>query len=184
MRTPNFANYPNYFLIITAACIFLILILGVGLVFPKNKELTILKASIENKQKMLQQEKEYFLGISQAKVELENYSEVLSKIDSALPDNPSMPSLLNFLQKASSQSGLVLKSISPFTISSSKESTSVNIKQVQISLTVVGSYSSFKNFISILEKSARLIEIENVSFTSSKEGDLFNFNLRVKTHSY
>jgi len=42
---------------------------------------------------------------------------------------------------------------------------------------------SFKNFLYILEKSARMIDIESFSFTGpEKEKDIINFNIKIKAH--
>ena len=40
-------------------------------------------------------------------------------------------------------------------------------------------------FLAIIEKSARLIEVEDISFQSpAEEGDPFNFNLSTKVYYY
>lgn len=182
MTTTNFPKIPFYFWAILSVSLLLAFGLGFGTLFPKSQHLQTLQNAIQKRQQELKAEQEYFLNIKQIKDRLAEYPEALAKISSALPVGHSVPSLLNFLQKASSQSGLVLKEISPFTTSPAKEA--AGIKATQLSFTVVGSYNSFKNFISTLEKSARLIEIENISFSSPKEGDLFTFSLRITTHSY
>jgi len=182
MATVNFPKIPFYFWVILSLSLLLVFGLGLGTLFPKSQQLQTLKNMIQERQQELKAEQEYFLKIGRIKNKLEEYPEALSKINSALPVSHSVPSLLNFFQKASSQSGLVFKEVSPFTISPAGEAT--GIKKIQLSFTVVGSYTSFKNFISIVEKSARLIEIENISFSSPKEGDLFTFSLRITTNSY
>ncbi|MBM3257972.1 MAG: hypothetical protein FJZ05_02040, partial [Candidatus Nealsonbacteria bacterium] len=89
----------------------------------------------------------------------------------------------NFVQLACSQSGLVLESISPFTVAAVSSMT--NVKEISMSLKVSGSYSALKSFLAVLEKSARLIEIEDISFSSpTNNQDLFSFSLKVKIHSY
>ncbi len=180
MKIVNLPKIPFHFIVIVSLALLLTFGLGLGVLLPKNQQFQTLRNKIEKRQQELKEEQEYFLEISHLKNKLAEYPEALVKIDSALPVGYSVPSLLNFFQKASSQSGLVFKGISPFTISPAEE----NIKKIQLSFTVIGSYNSFKKFISTLEKSARLIEIENISFASPKEGDLFTFSLRVTTNSY
>jgi Tfp pilus assembly protein PilO len=182
MTTANFPKIPFYFWVILSLSLLVAFGLGFGTLFPKSQQLQTMKNMIQKRQQKIEVEQEYFLNIRQIKDKLAEYPEALAKIGSALPFGHSVPSLLNFLQKASSQSGLILKEISPFTISPAGEATSV--KATQLSFTVVGSYNSFKSFITTLEKSARLIEIESISFSSPKEGDLFTFSLRITTHSY
>jgi len=175
-------NYFKSIPIIIAVCFLLFLILGVGLILPKYQELKNIQTTIAEKEAELQYKQQYFSDLSDIKTELDEYEEELSKIDSALPSGPSLPSLFNFLQKTGSQSGVVLKGISPFTTISREES---KTKKTEFSLEISGDYASFKSFISSLEKSARLMEIENISFSLPKEsGSLFTFNIKIAVSSY
>lgn len=175
-------NLLNSLPLVVIICFLLALILGVGFLWPKLQDLREVQKNIKEKEGQLQSNKEYFSNLKEIKISLKEYQGGLSKISSALPNDPSLPSLFNFLQKASSQSGLVLKRISPFTISSSEEFPALG--EIQFGLEVVGSYPSFKNFLSTLEESARLIEVENISFLSPEENKPFTFSLRIKVYSY
>lgn len=168
-------NYPFYIVIFFSLSFFLIIFL----IFPKYQNLNSLKKEIFEKEDELSSQEKYFETLRETSEELKKYEDSLSKVDTALPKNPSLPELLNFIQKTSSQSGLSLKGISP-AVTSPLEG---EIKETRINFLLVGSYSDFKNFLSILEKSARLIDIENFSFSSPKEGQ-FNFNLAIKVYSY
>ena len=59
------------------------------------------------------------------------------------------------------------------------------IQEIEISITVFGSYELFKAFLTDLEESARLIEVKDISFSYSvgAEGG-YSFGLKLKTHSY
>ncbi|MFH1462398.1 MAG: type 4a pilus biogenesis protein PilO [bacterium] len=174
----------NYIPLIVVGCFLLTVILGVVVLWPKYQELGVVQKNIAEKEKNLEQQEQYFLNLDQIKEKLEEHDKALVKISSALPDDASLPSLLNFIQKASSQSGLVLKGISPFAISSYENI--ANLQETQLSVQVFGSYPSFKNLLSILEESSRIIQMGNVSFSSPKEGDesLFTFNVSIKVYSY
>lgn len=175
-------KFLKYLPIIITICFLLVLILGIGLLLPRYQDLKGIQKTVEEKKAEVQYKEKYFAEIGEIKTELEKYETELSKIDSALPQNSSLPSIFNFLQEASSQSGLVLKGISPFTVFSvGKDS---NLKETKFNLQLSGDYSSFKNFLSTLEKSARMIEVENISFSLPIEGELFTFNIRVKIYSY
>ncbi len=175
-------NFLDSLPLVIIICFFLTLILGVWFLWPKFQDLREVQKNIKEKEEQLQSNEEYFSNLKEIKISLEDYQGKLSKINSALPDDPSLPSLFNFLQKASSQSGLTLKGISPFAISSSEEFPT--LKEIQFGLKIIGSYSSFKNFLSTLEKSARLIEVENISFISPGEDEPFIFSLIIKVYSY
>lgn len=167
-------------ILIISICIFLTLALGIGLIWPKYQGLKNLEFKIAQKESELKSQEEYLTNLRNISQELKQYQDNLLKIDSALPDGPSLPSLFNFLQKACSQSGLVLGDIGSVVVSSQKES---DIKEFHIGLSVSGSYTALKNFLYVLENSVRLIEVENIYFNSEKK-EPFSFNLAIKVHSY
>ncbi len=158
------------------------LVLGAVILWPRFQDLKTLNKEIDGLKTELESKKDYFSNLGEIKTRFKEYELELSKIDSALPDDPSLASLFNFLQKACSQSGLVLKNISPFT--SSPVAEYPQLQETQATLQVTGAYAAFKNFLSVLEKSARLIETENIYFSSPETGGIFNFNLKLKVTSY
>jgi len=168
-------------ILIVVLCILLSLGLGIGLIWPKYKDFKSLEFEILQKTNDLKSRRDYLADIKNTIEELKKYPEALSKIESALPSEQSLPSLFDFIQKTSSQSGLVFANVGPVTVSSSGE-TSVKESNFQIFLT--GSYSSFKNFLLLLEKSSRFIEVSNISFSSSEGSEPFSYILRLKVRSY
>jgi len=160
-----------------------IFLIGFFLLWPQYQTLRELNFKIQEKKTELQYKEEYFSNLKKISEELKNYEPALSKIDSAFPSDPSLPSLFNFFEKAGSQNGLILKYIGPFYISSRPDMPKV--KEIHINITVTGSYPAFKNFLSALEKTARLFELENISFSSpEKTEEPFAFELKIKAYSY
>ncbi len=88
-------------------------------------------------------------------------------------------SLFDLLQKTASQNGLIIKNMDSSSVTNPE-----GIQEVSVDLKAVGLYSGFKSFISVLEKSARMIEIESFSFSTPQEGEIFDFILTMKTYSY
>lgn len=169
-------NYSYLILI----CLFSSVLLFFLLIWPKYQSLSSLNKEISQKTSEFQSQEKYFQDLQKTSEELKKYQDSLSKIDSALPSDPSLPELFNFLQNFSSQSGLSLKKISPSSISPKEE-----LKESRVDLTLSGDYPSFKNFLSVLEKSARMIELEKIFFSSpQKETESFDFNLTIKVYSY
>jgi len=169
-------NYLFYIGILFFGVIFL----TAFLIFPNYQNLTLLKKEISEKEIELSSQEKYFQDLRDIDQELKKHETAISKIDSALPNSPSLPELLNFIQMKTSQSGLALKGVSPATIIPATEK---GLKEIRVNFILIGNYSDFKNFLSILEKSARLIEVENISFSSPEEGP-FTFNLTIKVYSY
>ncbi|PIR71770.1 MAG: hypothetical protein COX89_01390 [Candidatus Nealsonbacteria bacterium CG_4_10_14_0_2_um_filter_37_10] len=162
--------------------LFLTLAMGIGLIWPKYQELKFSEQRNEEKRAEIAGKEEYFQDLKKAAEALKNYQNQLSKIDSALPPDPGLEVLFNFLQKASSQSGLVLTDIKSSV--TSKIADLEGLKETELSLVVSGAYTSFKNFLSVLEMTARLIEVESISFSSSEKEGLQKFNLKIKVYSY
>ncbi len=161
---------------------FLTIALGIGLISPQYQILKLIQEEVRARQTELQSKEEYLSNLKKASDKLKEYEVQISKIDSILPPDPGLPALFDFVQNASSQSGLVLKGISP---SNTKISQSFEgIQETELSLILSGSYSSFKNFLSVLEKTSRLIEIKSISFSSPEKENPFNFNLKTRVYSY
>jgi len=163
-------------------CILLSLIYGVFIFLPKYRDFNVLKAQISQKQMELNQREEYLSQLDFLSKELEKHKQSLSKIELALPLEPNLPPLFVFLQKACSENGLVFKKIDRFSTNFSKKA--AEIKETEIEFETSGTFPSFLNFLLTLEKSARLIEVDSVSFALPKEGDVFSFKIKIKIHSY
>jgi Tfp pilus assembly protein PilO len=182
-------------LILIIGCFILVVLFGFFLIWPKYQKLSTLRLEIENGETELKNTEEYFAELTQLSQELLQYESQLSKIDFALPADSSSTviSLINFIQKASSQNGLILKKLKSFSIilakpsvptpDSSQTQPSSKVKEISLDFDISGSYFALKNFLNALEKSAKIIEVENVSFSVEKE-EIPAFGLKIKTYSY
>ena len=168
--------------LIIAICLGLTLILGILFLWPKYQDFKNLQLQLKNKETEFRYQDEYYQELFSLSEKLKEFETELSNIDSALPSDLSLPSFYNFLQKASSENGLIFNSMGSFSLSFLPGKT--NIQVISIPIEVSGSYSSLKNFLKTLEKSARIIEVDGISFSSPAEGELFGFTLGVKIHSY
>jgi Tfp pilus assembly protein PilO len=162
--------YSIFFLLISALLFFLF-------ISPKNTSLSILNSELSQKRQEFETSDKYFQEVLKTSEKLRNYQEEISKIDSALPEDPSIPSLFNFLQSSSSQSGLLLENIGSISVKEEGK-----LKKWTTNLRLKGDYSSLKNFISTVERSARLIRIEKISLSS--EGETPSYNLTISFFSY
>lgn len=166
-----------------AICFFLSFILAVGLIHPKYQELSAVQEKARGLEIELQFREEYFKKLGNISEQLKKYEEPLIKINSALPNSPSLPILFDWAVSQVAQVGMTLKEINVLDITFLEEIPKV--QETRISLDIMGSYSSFKNFLLIIENSARMIKIESISFEAPKEEEgAFIFNLKIKTYSY
>ena len=159
----------------------------VYIVLPEFYNFNNFKEELETRNQEIKSIEDYHKKINDTFNELKNYEENLDKINSALPDNYFSPSLLNYIQKASAESGMFLKSAGLATSPIKKtevsaETSEQNIKENYINITLIGSYDSFKTFVESIEKSSRMIETENILVRIDEE--VLNFILLLKVSSY
>ncbi len=156
----------------------------IWLISPKINTLKDLNLNIELKKTEIQTQTDYFNNLQSISKELSSFPDEVAKINSALPENFAIYSLVDFLQKTSSSNGLTLKSVDFANPSKFKENSNINF--LNISLGVSGSYSAFKNFLTDLEKSSRIINVEKISFSTQnqKEKNKYDFEVELKVYSY
>jgi Tfp pilus assembly protein PilO len=169
--------------LIIAISLFFALMIGIILVWPKYQELKLKKEEVLQKEKRLENLKQYFKDLKKISQKLEEYQDQLLKVEMALPPTFFLPPLYAFFQKTISDNGLILKEINLAGSQSLPERG--ELKEHSIKISFSGSYPSFKNFLSDLEKSARFIQIDSIEIFPPKEKkEDFGFELTVKVYSY
>ena len=168
--------------IIIIVSIPLVLLFVIFYLFPSYQELMRLEKMIEVKEEELSKREESIRDLKNIEEKLKNYQEEIVKIDSAMPADVDLPALFDFIQKAGSQSGLALKSISHSDVR--PLSGLEGLGETEVSLELSGVYDSLKNFLPVLETTARLIETQSVSFSSDPEDGPNEFKLTIKVYSY
>ena len=168
--------------IISVAIILVLIAAGVLFWWPRYESFRDLKVLLERKEVELGQKKEYFDKLRETSRKLQNYQEPLAKIETAVPNEPSISSIFYFIQQVSAQSGLILQEIEIDAIDRSSDQTS-EVGAITFSVNVAGAYPAFKNFLNAVYQSTRLIEIEKITLSTSKErGVLFDFDITLETH--
>ncbi|MFH1575367.1 MAG: type 4a pilus biogenesis protein PilO, partial [Candidatus Nealsonbacteria bacterium] len=172
-------------IIIIVAVVVIALILAVVFVWPQYQKLQTLNFDITNKKEELLSRETYFSQVKEISTKLQEYQDALSKISDALPKESSLASLFNFLQTNSAQTGLILNKISLGGTTAPTESEKF-LTETRIVIQVSGSYKAFKDFLTLVENSSRLIEIESVSIDipNEKSEEPPTFNLKLKAISY
>lgn len=176
--------------IISIILLGLSLVLGVIFVWPHYQKLIGVQLKVDHKKLEIKNLDEYYQGLSSLSKKLDEHQDGIARVDSALSNNPPLPSLLRLLQKTSSENGTILGENSSFSIEPFPER--FGIQEIHGSLELSGSYPSLENFLRALEKSSRLITVDNISFSVSqkKEGEIaeiseiIKFTLGIKTYSY
>lgn len=151
--------------------------IGFFLVSPKYLDLQELRFKIAEKNVEIETRQDYFAELSQAALEFNQYEANLEKVETALPVNVDAPAVMNFVQSAAMQSGLIVKTISFAGFSNkvlakekkesagSKAGTSYVMKTYNIEAEFTGDYFGLKDFLSRVESSSRLIGVDSIGIT-------------------
>lgn len=109
----------------------------------------------------------------------------LDKLYKIVPSTSDNSGLLVYLEKTSSDRGIRLRRAEfekePATQQKTIQANTLNYNVLPISFTVSASYDSFKSFISALERSARVMDVKDISFAVSKT-NFFEFTIKAKTY--
>lgn len=175
----------NYILLIFIIIIGILLSAGYFFVAPKYKDYIKIKKEFDLKDNDLQAKQDYLSKLKAVSERLAGFSNQIANIESALPIEPSIAALFNYLQKTAAENGMIIGEIDVAQLFSVQETDeNINIKEMPFSMNVSGSYSAFKNFLEELYLSARIIEIVSIDFVPSETLGIFDFDLELKTHSY
>jgi len=149
-----------------------------GEVKEKNIELGIQKDELSKMEK----------GLDKLNDLMGSYNKNKDKADLVLQMAPAgidLPSILNQFETLSSQTGVILYSIDVADSGNDEASQAQpastqeidagdigqpGIKSASVSLKISGTYESFKNFLTDLEKSARLADVQSASFAAGSDG--------------
>ncbi|MDD2732109.1 MAG: type 4a pilus biogenesis protein PilO [Candidatus Pacebacteria bacterium] len=171
------------YLTIISIVLIIVFALGAALLWwPKLQEILELRAELKLVNEEIKQREGYSAKLNTLNEKIREYPEELQKIDSAFPKEPSVPVLFNYIQKTSSENGLILDKISLGKMGLSSDTQGLG--EISFSVSVSGSYSALKNFLSAMNKTSRLIDINSIGFSSPDKSDLFTFDISLKTYYY
>ncbi len=179
---------------VSCAIIFILTIMLVFLfVLPQYQRSNALDAILFQKQVDYNSESAYYANIANLTSSVQSRQDALGKINSALPAPFSIAPLIYFFKKEGDASGLVVQSvvfsqIQPYAIGS-------QINTVDFKVNLLGNYQGLKNFLAALDDSARLFEVNSLTFTASGNGaaaikqvkdqqQTYNFTLEIQTNTY
>ena len=154
---------------------------------PKYSNFRSLEQDISDIKISLGQKQAYFSELQSISNKLIEQRDVVDKIRAALPEEVSLASLLNFFQKKASENGLILSNFNQsqsFSQQQQEEEVSESkVQEMNINIGLQGSFLSLINFLQAIEKSSRIIEIENINLSDSGEG-FMKSSLLLKVYSY
>jgi len=172
-------KYPRFIILVALLGA---IIIGLVFTFPKYKDYLQVAQKLANQKTFLENQAQYYKEIEETFKKLEAKRETVDKITSMLPKKLDSASLINYFNAASQKHGLLLQDI---LITSGDSFPKIErIQRHQITLKLSGTYSSLKNFLVSLEKSARLFEVDQITFSAPEEKEIYDFEIQLTVYSY
>lgn len=156
---------------------------------PKVQEILELRKNIE-KQKQVFEDKQLLLAKIQRLIKLYDENEQnVKKVDYILPEGEEISNLIVQFEALAFEGGMIMQGIEFLgkDTKNKKSTTSTEVqkyKSLEISIDLVGSYSSLKSFLDAAERNIRLIDISSINITPSGEDaqEFFNFSVILKVY--
>ena len=177
-------------LFVIIGVIVIIFVIAAFWAFPMYQEYKEISAELVEKETQFQNREKYFSELVSIEQRLESFEDELVKLNTALPDDSSLPSLYNLIQRLSSESGLILRQISAVEDATRalKDTTEVldevQTKTTAVSLNLEGSYEGLKTFLRRTQTAPRLLDIVSVGFISPSSELSFQFTVHLNAFSY
>lgn len=157
---------------------------GIGVVFtwPSWQDYQLISLQLKDRERELENRETYFQDLREAADALSQFPQELAKVEAAIPDNPGLPALYDFLQAEAALSGLSMRSISAL-IEPEQEGTP-EMQVIPVTLELTGSYNAAKEFLSRLHTASRLTSLQSMNIASAQEAAFFNVTLQLHAYSY
>ena len=143
------------------------------LILPKQRELTHLQTLLQEKKFDLQNWSNRVQELKNLQNQLKAKGVLVEKVNTAFTEKDS--TLTYFLQQTAFDNGLLINSFEIF-VKESEET----INQKIIKMELLGSYFAFKNFLTTLQNSALLFEINKMMISKKEKGEMV-FQLELIT---
>jgi len=163
----------KYKLSIGLTLFLLAIILIFLLILPKQRELTHLQTLLQEKKFDLQNWSNRVQELKNLQNQLKAKGVLVEKVNTAFTEKDS--TLTYFLQQTAFDNGLLINSFEIF-VKESEET----INQKIIKMELLGSYFAFKNFLTTLQNSALLFEINKMMISKKEKGEMV-FQLELIT---
>ncbi len=160
---------------------------------PAYNKVTSFREELKKHQDFLKEKEEIVAKVDQLKQVYESRQNELKKVLYVLPVEKDLPNLIVQFEALSSENGLILEGLNfvkqaATTRSAAAEDVETEIesqrdyKTQEISLSVSGSYKSFKSFLEALELNIRLMDIKSINFKAQGEGAGFTFDILLEVY--
>lgn len=170
--------------IITTICLLASLGISVFGVWPEFQDLQANMSKAEIKEIDLANR----IGYNDIMKEMVNmlegdYNRRVDTLTSSLPEDHYVPSLFATIKRIADQTDVTIANIGEFSVQEDQEDS--NIKNIDIEITIEGTYQNFRSFIAQVENSSRIINLKSMNITRPPDNNSGeSFKLVLETYSY
>lgn len=151
------------------------------LTWPKYQAFQRLSYELQEKEQELENREAYFADLAKVKAELSEFTEELAKVEAALPPDPQLPALYDFLQKTAALSGMSVRNISA---SVQDQKQALLMRTIPVTLELTGSWGAVKELVSRLHTASRMTQLQSLNISGGEDPGRFKVTLQLHTYSY
>ena len=155
--------------------------LGIFLTWPKYQDVQQLSFELQERVQELANKETYFRELAKIQADLVGLKESFSKVEAALPLDPQLPVLYDFLQTTAAFSGMSVRNISA---SVQKQAQPLLMRTIPVTLDLTGSFDAVKELISRLNTASRMVVLQSLSISEGQDFERFNVTLQLHAYSY
>ena len=147
------------------------------LVLPTFDQTRMLRSSIGERIDIINEIQEISNRINGLNREIESRRQEIDKLDQLLPKDKKVPELLSNMESIVSASGMTLSEINLSDVAGVGSARKINA-----TLKLSGSFTSFANFLDLLEKNLRLIDVSTLDVAAqlSEGTKTINYDVRFE----
>lgn len=147
------------------------------LILPTFDQTRMLRDSIEERDGILNEAQGISARINDLNREIETRRQDIEKLDRLLPGEKQVPELLSNMESIVSASGLILTEMNL-----SEAAAQSGIRKINATLKLSGGFTSFINFLDLLERNLRLIDVSTLDVAAQLiEGSrAINYDVRFE----
>jgi len=165
-----------------ALLLFTGVVIGIFFTWPKYQDFSQLSFEVEARLQELENKEVYFQDLLRVEEDLLKLALPLAKVEAALPLNPQLPRLYDFLQATASFSGMTVRNIAASSIGEQKEG--LLMRTIPVTFELSGSFDAIKELIARLHSASRMVSLQSVGIFPGQERERFNVIIQLHTYSY
>lgn len=139
--------------------------LSLSTLIPQYRKVKELQKELANKELILKTREQYIKELEQSSRRIDEHEKELAKMGYAMPSRADTSYLLEFLDETVFKAGIILRNIDKVSKSTEKKKAG-EANWAEVSFRLTGTYDSFLDFLERVEKTARLVEVDFISFAA------------------